>query len=772
MNPGVIGQRIGRRRSHRWMRIGAVCAGVLCIMFSLVGATSTERARSRAAHDHSLTLEARERADRLLQYFERARAVTLVTANNPGFEGFYRLSGDRLANVHAGGQEITQATAALRFVETMYPDEIEEVCFIDLSGAENARVVKGQVAPADELSSDESANDFFTPTLQLSPGTVFQGLPYVSPDTKAWVISNSTLVTNSAGDPEAIVHFEVSVDSFREGATHEHADVAYLIVDGRTGQVISDSRVPQLVDGRLGVPSDRRFLQLGTPSPDHGMITVGKERAAFQQVETTAENLNDWYVVAVGPVTQLGILGGISPTAIASLTFGLMLLILAVAETRANRRRLQVAADTDPLTGLPNRALFAERAKSALSSSRTALRTAVLLVDLDRFKEINDTLGHGYGDEVLVAVGPRLRDVMRASDTVARLGGDEFGILLTNIRSAAEAMVMADRLQRVLCEPYHVGGLSLEVEASVGVAVTPQHGTDFDELLQHADVAMYVAKESRCGVALYDPAHDHNSTTRLSLLGDLRGAVEHHELELLYQPKRSLDDHAIRSVEALIRWNHSVLGRLAPSDFIDIAERSALIGPMTVWILERAVRQLREWLDAGIELPVSVNVSARSMDDPGFVSLISEILHRYRVPSRLLAIEITETTLMNDTTRTRLNLAGLDQLGVEICIDDFGTGYSSLGYLSTLKVHELKIDQSFVIGMTANRTDQVIVRSLIELGHSLGLRVVAEGVQDAETAGRLARAGCDLAQGYHWDLPQLPQAISAMLTEQPAIRHS
>jgi diguanylate cyclase (GGDEF)-like protein len=403
-------------------------------------------------------------------------------------------------------------------------------------------------------------------------------------------------------------------------------------------------------------------------------------------------------------------------------------------------------ATHDVLTGLPNRRVFATRVDEALRDEQAL--TAVMIIDLDGFKEINDTLGHHTGDEVLRIVGDRLASTVGVRGTVARLGGDEFAICLPGLHSLEAARECAQELDDCLDEPVTVDGLSLEIGGSVGVAVGPEQGGTCAVLMQRADVAMYQAKSRGAGVELYEPSEDTNSARRLALVGDLRRALEGGELEVHFQPQVSLSSGRPVAAEALARWKHPELGPVSPEEFIPLAERAGLIRALTLLVLDRAVGECTSWQSDEGQVGVAVNLSVRNLVDVGLPGQVAEILRVHGLPARLLTLEITESHIMSDPARCMVVLTALDRLGVTLSIDDFGTGYSSLAYLKRLPVSEVKIDKGFVIGMGRDADDGAIVRGTINLAHDLGLSVVAEGVEDDASWHALARFGCDTAQGW------------------------
>ncbi|MEU7132537.1 bifunctional diguanylate cyclase/phosphodiesterase [Streptomyces sp. NPDC046261] len=417
----------------------------------------------------------------------------------------------------------------------------------------------------------------------------------------------------------------------------------------------------------------------------------------------------------------------------------------------------------DPLTGLPNRQWLLERTWTALDEAeRAGERAALVLIDLDRFRSVNDTLGHLAGDRLLLQIAERLRLALPRDAEAARLGGDEFAVLLPTADSLTSAQRVARALVADLGSPLDLDGLTLVLEASAGVAVYPDHALDAEGLLRRADVAMYQAKRDRSGVEVYEARRDGNTPDRLGLLGDLRRALDAGEVELHYQPKVGFDGH-VEGLEALVRWVHPERGRVSPDEFIAIAESSGLMPRLTEYVLETALGQVAKWRAMGLEVPVAVNVSPRDVHTPGFAGSVAARLARHGVPAGALQLEITEHVLLEDPQRAADTLAGLTGHGVKMSLDDFGTGYSSLVHLRRLPVSELKIDRSFVARLAIDNEDAEIVRCTLDLAHSLGLLVVAEGVEDDETWERLRDLGCDAVQGWLVAAAMPPDETTAWL---------
>jgi diguanylate cyclase (GGDEF)-like protein len=426
--------------------------------------------------------------------------------------------------------------------------------------------------------------------------------------------------------------------------------------------------------------------------------------------------------------------------------------------------RLRHEALHDNLTGLPNRVFFQQRLADVLARQRpTDPQIAVMLIDLDRFKEINDTLGHATGDLLLQEVAERLRRGVADRVTVARLGGDEFALLDPAQSGPDGAVALARSLREELHRPFAYQDLELEVSATIGVSVAPEHGRDASTLLRRADVAMYAAKNTASGVAAYGENLDEHSPRKLALVGELRSVIEHDGLQMHYQPKVQMTTGRVIGVEALVRWPHPVQGLIPPDEFVPMAERTGLIGPMTDFVLRTALAQCREWEDAGHHLSIAVNLSARSLLDADLVDDIARTLSTSGLDPSQLILEITETSVMSDAEYAMRVLNRLSAMGLTLAIDDFGTGYSSLSYLKRLPVDEVKIDKSFVLNMQEDENDAVIVRSIIDLARNLGLSVVAEGVETAAAWDALREMGCDIAQGYFISRPLPTDQIGAWL---------
>lgn len=443
---------------------------------------------------------------------------------------------------------------------------------------------------------------------------------------------------------------------------------------------------------------------------------------------------------------------------------------LREAQNRRERRRAEETArylaHTDPVTDLPNRIRFRELVQEAVASAQSQQRPmALMLLDLNRFRDVNETLGHTHGDNLLRQVGLRLQSVLFAPDVVARLGGNEFGILLPKLASTEDIPLIVQKLKDFLQPPFLIEGIPIAVETSIGVALLPIHADDADGLLQRADIALRHAKKMGQDFAVYTHEYDHPRPERLRLMAELRDAIASGQLILHFQPKLAIQRARICGMEALVRWQHPQRGLLGPDLFVSTAEHTGLVHPLTEWVLHAALRALKEIRPVG--LSVSVNLSARSLHDPRLPNLVEHALAISGTPPERLTLEITESAIVLDPKRALEHLTALSRMGVALSIDDFGTGYTSLAHIKRLPLREIKIDKSFVAGLPTNHRDAMIVRSIIELGHNLGLTVVAEGVETQEILASLAQLGCDEAQGYLISRPQDSRSLQSWLEASP-----
>ena len=738
----------------RFLPAAASVAGVLLLALGVADGVQTSHERIVAQLDAELGTTAGRQAIALAESFGRAADLNLLLARDGAFADLYRDSTDVLATARQGGPATWRVTAAMRHLQDLHPDAVSEICFIDRGGAELARVVDRQVALSPALSPDERGNAFFAPTLRLGPDQVLQARPYRSPDTADWVVSASSPIRADGGGVQAVLHFEIPLETLRRSLTG--AD-ELAVVDAGTGRVLLAGADPLRRGGPLG-PTDARFDRAATRAAstgaDGGSFGLGGHRYAFARVRTGPQNQNQWLVLARSPAVVPSWWRTVGTGPLVLLTGAVLLLALGVLVARTHRREVREAALRDALTGLPNRLLLADRTDRAVAlACRQQRSAALLLLDLDRFKEVNDTLGHQYGDRLLVAVAQRLDGVLRASDTVARLGGDEFAVLLPDLPRAEAAEQVARKVLDALSTSFPLGDTLLDVEASIGIAIAPDHGLDAETLLRHADVAMYQAKAEHAGWSVYRAESDANTPGRLALLGDLRRALEAGELVVHYQPKVDLHTDELHGVEALVRWQHPTRGLLPPGDFIPLAENTGLIYRLTLHVLELAVRQAVLWRDRGCPVQVAVNLSARCLTDPALPGDVAGLLEQTGLEPRWLRLEITESSIMADPAVALHNLHQVHALGIGLSIDDFGTGYSSMAYLKLLPLDELKVDRSFIADLPAHPEDTVLIRSAVDLGHNLGMHVVAEGVEDEPTLETLRSLGCDVVQGYFTGRP-------------------
>jgi diguanylate cyclase (GGDEF)-like protein len=595
---------------------------------------------------------------------------------------------------------------------------------LDTVQAERSAAAQAQFVAENVLSADLRASDLTRPVTTerreeldrllrqkvLTPGTVLATLS--RPDRLVTYSTDHRLIGTSAAD-------------------------AARTRDALAGTVTSEvTSIPQPGAGRESLKALRSHVPL-TVGGVTGVATIYQDYGPIEREAAAA-------LVPVAGILELVLV----------LLFALMLPLLVRVSRRLRRYvdRIQHQALHDDLTELPNRLQFRDRIAHDLETARrNGSHVAVLVLDVDRFRDVNETLGHHSGDELLIAVAARLRACVGERGLLARLGGDEFGVVASLTRDGA--LEHAQEIRSTMEEPFTVADVPLIVEASVGIAVCPENGDAVESLLQTADAAMHDAKDRRVGVVAYDGVLDESTKTALTLVGELRPALARNELVLHYQPQVALETGSVVGAEALVRWQHPERGLLQPGAFVPFVERTGASRALSSYVLQHAVGQVRAWRDQGLDIGVAVNLTMFDLLDAAIPEEVATLLERTGLEPHRLELEITESVIMSEPTRVREVLARLKAIGVALAIDDFGTGYSSLRYLKTLPVDILKIDRSFVMAMETSEQDRAIVRSTIELAHNLGLAVVAEGVDSAATLKELARYGCDFAQGFHLARP-------------------
>ncbi len=735
-------------------RTAALLVGLGLLFGSVAGGVLVGRERARSQQDAQLVAEVGIQRAAFGDFAARINDVALLLAQNAALRDLLSVTSpvehrDVIEDVHD----------ALGFVETLYPGRLAEVCFIDSAGVEQARVVGGVVTPADQLSPDQSGADFFAQTMQLRPGEVYHSGPLPSIDGEGWALAFSTPVVDGDDQVRGIVRLRFGVDGLRQQAAEHAGGSDVMFIDAASGNVIVDTGTPD--DAADPDLADRRFDALIATNPVDGLTSIAGNRVAFNRLVTGPHAANDWYVV-VGDPRDRGWFGQWTPWQMALSAIAVLLSALWIWGMWMDSRRLQRAAETDALTGLPNRA-YLHRAIGELLEDRDEDHLgAVMMLDLDRFKEVNDTLGHHQGDALLSIVSERLRSSVRPSDVVARLGGDEFGVLLRHIDSPTDAMLVARRIREELGQPFGLGDVTMQIGGSVGVALIPEHGVDVHLLLQRADVAMYDAKTSGRGWTMYQAERDPYGDNHLTFVNDLRTAIETGgkvddpqaadsiagTIEVHYQPIIDLTSGDVQAVEALVRWRHPHRGLLEPSAFVPVAERSGLIREMTTTVVRRAMNDAMRWHAAGLDVAVAINLAGVSLRDTWVVEEIAELLGDVARPLIRITVEITESAMLIERERANECLNRLRAIGVRVALDDFGTGYASLVHLKELSVDVLKIDHQFVAAIGTSEIDEVIVQSTIALGRSLRMEVIAEGIEQAEILDRLVAWGCTMGQGY------------------------
>ena len=553
---------------------------------------------------------------------------------------------------------------------------------------------------------------------------------------------------------------EVAAAALRRARQLFRTDAVELLL---AGTVSRQPRLYALADEGQVTCRPAHDTAIGTRSTTYVEVEDGREQPVITCLSTPLEGprgrLGSLRLLFTGPVT----LSSRERQVLSTFAHAVSATLLNAAlydDVRAEAARQSRAARHDPLTGLGNRLLLRNRKRSAVAAGNGT--TGLLLLDLDHFKEINDTLGHAAGDALLREIGERLRPLGGDDCLVARLGGDEFAVLLTGLGSPEDAAPVADHVLRLFEDPFEFEGLRLSVEASIGLACHPQDAKTAEELFRRADVAMYQAKTSRGSWLRYSAERDDSSVHRQALVAELRTAIADGQIVVRYQPQVDLETGLMVGAEALSRWEHPTRGLLLPSEFVAAAEHSGLVRPFTLCVLDQAIAECATW-QTGRPMALAVNLSARSLLDRQLPDDVAAALARHGLPADRLILEITETTATSESEIVEEVLGRLRRLGVELSVDDFGTGYSSLAFLQRTAVNELKVDRSFVAGMLTSENDRALVRATIQLAHSLGARSVAEGVEDPALAAALRELGCDLAQGYWLSAPLPAEEVRAVL---------
>jgi diguanylate cyclase (GGDEF)-like protein len=723
----------------------ALLVGVVLLsvgLLAMAGSIAQERQQAR-----TLQRDAAQVASAFTSYFERARSLDLLLAQSPAFRP-----------PDGGKVDNAQANRALSYLERLYPGAIGEACLINDQGHELARVTENVAAPVAELSTAEAQNPFFAPTLALDLGQVYQAAPYVSVDTKTWVISNSTWIRQADGS-RLIVHFEVALASFRQYLTRSSPSHHVSVVDraARRTVLADDTDLPPatVLTGLRQFPSSPAMGPGGTRP---ATIQIEGQPVAIAGVGRTPGNANDWVIVERSTARESFIpvwVGGVATMV------GIGLVVLFLIVLRRQQNTLRMAARLDHLTGLANRKALEEALDDAVDAAvhPGGDRVAVLMLDLDGFKQINDTLGHDKGDLVLQEIGRRLHANTFEYDTAARLGGDEFAVVLRQLRDADDVAAVAHRLREALVRPIDVDGVARFIGVSIGAAVYREHGQSSAELLRAADAAMYHAKRAREGVRVYDAgtAAGANASWRAA---ELLVAIENDQIELAYQPEYALESGLIVGVEVLARWSSGET-QIPPSEFIPLAEQTGLIRQLTHLTLRKALDEARVWHESGVVVPVSVNLSAQLVTDRSLQADVSAMLAERGLRGESLVLEITETTIINDPDVAVDVLQGLRGTGVRIELDDFGSGYASFKALHELPLDGVKIDRDLVNDFDTG--GQSLLAATIDIGRRLGLKVIAEGIENEAGLELVRRLGADTAQGYHLARPTTAEAVRVLL---------
>jgi len=725
----------------------ALLAGVVLLSAGLLataGALAQERQQDRV-----LQRDTAQVALAFTSYFERARSLDLLLAQNPALQP-------------SAGQGVDNAAAnrALGYLQDLYPGAIGEACLTDDRGHELASVVEGVAVPVADLSTTKKRTAFFHPTLTLHSGEVHQAAPYVSRATKKWVISNATWIRQPNGRP-LIVHFEVALDTFHQYLTTSSAKRHVAVVARTTGRVVlqDDTALPATSPaGRF--PTFPAAAALRSDTARTGTIKVDGRRAAVSEVTSTAGNANDWVVVEWSTASASFVPPWVGGAATA-VGVGLILFFLVILRRQQSSWRM--AARLDHLTGMSNRKVLEEALDAAVAAAAQpgGDRVAVLSLDLDGFKQINDTLGHDKGDLVLQEIGRRLHANTFDYDTAARLGGDEFAVVLRQLREADDVGAVAHRLREALIRPIDIDGVARFIGASVGASVYPDHGRSSAELLRAADAAMYEAKKGRDGVRVYD-AGTMAGVNASGLAAELLLAIENEEVELAFQPEYALETGQVVGVEALARWRRAGDAYVPPSEFIPLAEQTGLIRQLTHLTLRKALDEARVWHEAGVRVPVSVNLSAQLVADRSLRADVVGLLTERALGGEALVLEITETAIIKDLEVAIEVLQDMRSIGVRVELDDFGSGYAGFKALYELPLDGVKIDRELVNDLSSG--GQRLLAATIDIGRRLGLKVVAEGIEDEVILELVRRLGSHTAQGFHLARPMSPEALRLLLS--------
>ena len=691
--------------------------------------------------DRMLTTSARETANLVRIDAQKSQAVMALLHANDAFAD--------LADQPSPQTRRAAEAILIELDRTLPNDIVAEACVIDANGKELIRVIGAKPAPVSELSPDESVNDFFASAIASSE-KIHQTQPYLSPDSGTLVFATTSVVGSS--QRPALLHIETNVASI---APFIQTEPRTWMVDGRSGSVLLDSgrmehdhsdKPHEHTITHQSRSNDNRFVELSARGQVSGLTQIGDLRVAFERIHPG--RLNETLIIA-GKAQQGGPLIGWGWMNIVLVVLGIALVVFPAI---AYRRWQAIAhrSSTDELTGLANRSAVRSELGRAIATTKPF---ALLMLDLDWFKEVNDSFGHEAGDLLLIEVSNRLTAMCRPDDVIGRLAGDEFVVLLRHIEDRDTATKLARKLVDGIVEPITVYGVPITLGVSVGIARFPAEGTDPASLLRHADVAMYEAKRTRSGPSLYDPDRDPHNPHSLKLAADLRQALADNSVSIAYQPIVDTASGKVCHLEALFRWDHPSLGPISPVLAVELAERFGLMRTLTDFVLAQALAKIRVLRLERSYLSVAVNLSATSLIEADLVEQVRNALQHANVEPQSLILEITESAVIGDFERARKMLTSLREVGVRLAIDDYGTGHASIGYLRRLPFDTVKIDRSFVSSMVENPVERAIVRTTIDLAHSLGMVIVAEGVERPIELAALEKYKCNFAQGFLFSEP-------------------